>query len=159
MKSYTETLAGQAHWASRNLVHNLDFIPDDKLDWKPAPTALSALEIVSHLLGALGHLGRHFRPDADSFQEPSRDSYIVTTREEAKERLLAAVDEFCDNLKSASPELLAKSVELPFGKFPMSFLAGMPVIDLIHHHGQITYIQSLLGDEESHFDFSLLPKP
>ena len=52
MQHPLEGLAGQIVFFSRNLAHNLDFIPDDKLDWKPAPTANSAMEVVRHLLGA-----------------------------------------------------------------------------------------------------------
>ena len=38
------------------LVFNLDFLPDEKLGWKPAPDAKSALEIVNHLAPYLDSL-------------------------------------------------------------------------------------------------------
>ena len=44
-----EMTIGQLEFMSANLAHNLDFIPDDKLNWKPAPEANSVLEIVNHL--------------------------------------------------------------------------------------------------------------
>jgi hypothetical protein len=28
----------------------------------------------------------------------------------------------------------------------------VPAVDLIHHHGQINYLQMLLGDRDDHFD-------
>ena len=37
------------------------------------------------------------------------------------------------------------------GSFPFARAVSFPVIDAIHHHGQIAYIQSLLGDAETHF--------
>jgi hypothetical protein len=43
-----ELIAGQIDWAHRNINHNLDFIPDDKLNWKPAPETKSVLEIINH---------------------------------------------------------------------------------------------------------------
>ena len=43
-----------------------------------------------------------------------------------------------------------KTLKLPFGEFPLSQAVSMPVVDLIHHHGQIAYIQTLLGDTEDH---------
>ena len=52
-------LAGQTTFFSRNIGHNLDFIPDDKLDWKPAPSALSALAGVS-----LANAGKRTRSDS-----------------------------------------------------------------------------------------------
>lgn len=39
-------------------VWNLDFIPADRLNWKPAPEAKSALEIVNHLAEYLDSISR-----------------------------------------------------------------------------------------------------
>ena len=47
-----EGLAETATWAGKNTAYNLQFIPADKLAWKPAPTAKSALEIAHHLIRA-----------------------------------------------------------------------------------------------------------
>jgi uncharacterized damage-inducible protein DinB len=156
MSNYLETLSGQCQWACRNIAHNLDFIPDDKLNWKPAPTANSTLEVVGHLLGAFAMTAQRLnKPD---HTDPHPQVATPATRDEAKQQLIAAADEYCQLLQSVSAETMAKVVELPFGNFPMTFLASMPVIDAIHHHGQISYVQTLLGDTESHFDFSLVPK-
>ena len=43
-----ELLAGQIDWAHKNINNNLDFIPEDKLNWKPAPESKSVLEIINH---------------------------------------------------------------------------------------------------------------
>lgn len=32
----------------------------------------------------------------------------------------------------------------------------MGVIELVHHRGQIVYVQTLLGDTEDHFDMAAL---
>jgi hypothetical protein len=42
-----EVLAYQAEWAAKDTAHNLEFIPPEKLAWKPAPTAKSVLEMVN----------------------------------------------------------------------------------------------------------------
>src|SRR5438270_10212180 len=49
-------LARMTEFAGNNLAYNLQFIPADKLGWKPAPGAKSALEIVQHVTGALNSL-------------------------------------------------------------------------------------------------------
>lgn len=149
-----QQLAAQLNWAAQNLAYNLDFIPDDKLNWKPAPTALSALEIVEHLLGVYGHFGKTIGEAPDH----SAEAQTPASREEAQKKLIAAAQEYSQKLLALTPEEAARDVEFPFGKFNLGFAATMPVTDTIHHHGQIAYIQSLLGDTESHFDFSLLPK-
>lgn len=152
-----QTLAGEISWATKNMAYNLDFIPDDKLDWKPAPTALSALGVVGHLLTAIGYFQQSIENEAPG-AIPDGDEPAPTTREEAKAKLIAAGEEYSRMLLSLSPEDAARKVELSFGSFPLSFVASMAVTDAVHHHGQIAYIQTLLGDTESHFDFSLLPQ-
>jgi uncharacterized damage-inducible protein DinB len=152
--SEMQQLAGQLNWAAQNLAYNLDFIPDDRLNWKPAPTANSALEIVGHLLGVYHHFDKMMGGAASESGEPQTPA----SRDEAKIKLVAAAEEYSYKLLALSPDDAAREVEFPFGKFKLGFAAAMPVTDTIHHHGQIAYIQSLLGDEESHFDFSLMPK-
>lgn len=152
-----QVLAAEMSWATKNMAYNLDFIPDDKLDWKPAPTALSALEVVGHLLAAIDYFQKSIENEAPgAFSEG--DYPAPTTREEAKSKLVAAGEEYSRMLLSLTPEAAARKVELSFGSYPLSFVASMAVTDAVHHHGQIAYIQTLLGDTESHFDFSLLPQ-
>ncbi len=140
------------------MAFNYDFIPEDKLDWKPAPTANSALEIAAHLVQAFNHLGAQTVASVTGANYPQTEAAAPTTREEAKQQILSAAQNFTDVLKTVKPEDLSKKVDVGFGVFPLSFLIGMPMVDVIHHHGQIAYIQSLLGDTESHFDMELLPK-
>jgi hypothetical protein len=35
---------------------------------------------------------------------------------------------------------------------PVHTTGVVPAVDLIHHHGQINYLQMLLGDRDDHFD-------
>ena len=53
-----EVLARQVIWACENIACNLKFIPADKLEWKPAPGAKSALEIVNHAAEVLHRMSR-----------------------------------------------------------------------------------------------------
>ena len=150
---------GQVSWAMKNLAYNLDFIPDDKLDWKPAPEANSALEIVHHLAGAFAHITAAMQKangesDVPEVSTPTKPA----TREAAKEQLAEVTQDFIALLGRVKTEDFNNVIDSPMGKMPFWFLLGMPAIDAIHHHGQIAYIQTLLGDAESHFDMSLLPK-
>ncbi len=152
-----QTLAAEISWATKNLAYNLDFIPDDKLDWKPAPTALSALEVVGHLLTAIDYFKGSIE-NAGPGAVPEGDGPTPTSRDEAKSKLIAAGEDYSRMLLALTPEEAERKVELSFGSYPLSFVASMAVTDSVHHHGQIAYIQTLLGDTESHFDFSLLPQ-
>lgn len=141
----TEILIGQMEWAIRNINNNLDFIPDDKLDWRPAPTAKSALETVNHAadsvysitqaLGA-GEVNPQFMPAAN--------------RQEAKVMLQNGADAYIARLRLLTPQDLERVVTMPFGEMPLLIVAGIPVVEIIHHNGQIAYIQTLLGDAEDH---------
>lgn len=144
-------LAGQVTFFGANLAHNLDFIPDDKLDWKPAPTANSAMEIVRHVLGAQGRLSAMLsgiNPDDITIADPQ-------TREEAKQALMESSQKYAAMLRGLDPATLSEMIEMRFAKMPKAMIAGMAVADTIHHHGQIAYLQTMLGDTESHFDMSL----
>ena len=142
-----ETVAAQMEWAAKNTACNLGFIPEDKLNWKPAPTAKSALEIVNHVMqftqGATG-VARDGAWTETSFTP-------ATNLEEANEMLTRVSKEYAAALRQVDPARLGGEITLPFGTFPLPMFLSMPQVDLIHHHGQIVYLQTLLGDEEMHW--------
>ncbi len=146
--SALETLAGQATFAGHNMAYNFDFIPEDKFDWKPAPEADSALAIANHvaqpLSGMLSMLETgKFKPEFTP----------ATNREEAKQLVIRLSDAYAAKLRSLLPQDTEGTVQMPFGgEWPKMRALSIPVIDLIHHHGQIAYIQMLLGDTVSHFE-------
>lgn len=143
-----KTLVDLATWAGRNTICNLGFIPDERLTWKPAPEALSALEIADHLAETL-------RGMLPVFTEGRWQASPVesTSRAEAEAHVRAAVEDYVAALRKVrAPDLERpviagrRQLHVPLGR-----AAAMAVIDLIHHHGQIVYIQTLLGDREAHF--------
>lgn len=132
-------------------VFNLDFIPDDKLNWKPAPGAKSALEIVNHLAPYLDSLSRRLNPQG---QEEAFTA--ATNRDDAKELLRQAANHYAWAVRAASPAAL----NAPFRDdmpLTLGWMITASTIDTIYHTGQIAYIQTLLGDNELHFDSSALP--
>lgn len=139
--------AGQLEWARKNINNNLDFIPDDKLTWKPAPEAKSVMEIVKHMTGTINMMTSGLNGTQPG-QLPT-----ASNREEAKALVSQVVDAHLAKLRSLTPQELEGKVALPIGEFPMAVAAGLPVVEIINHHGQITYIEELLGDAESHLLF------
>src|SRR6185436_20882936 len=56
----------------RHLLHTLSFVPDERLNWSPCPTAKSALQIVAHCAisnGAFAEIIDGEAMPADSFLE------------------------------------------------------------------------------------------
>ena len=141
-----EGMARQMNWVAQNTAYNLGYIPQEKLSWKPAPAAKSALEVIGHVAGFIEAMtpvlsGGEFRPPQVEMPE---------SLEEAQDLITSCTEEYVAVLQRLTPADLGRTVQLPFGSFPLAQAAGMPFVDLTHHHGQIAYIQTLLGDTEDH---------
>ena len=141
-----QLLSDTVIWAGKNLAYNLDSIPDDKLNFKPAPDAKSALEISAEVV----HVLQMFAAILQN-QKPSETPVSFATRDEAKTALETASAAYGLLLLSLGANDLTGEMQLPFGAMPKSQAITLPVVDTIHHHGQIAYIQTILGDTESHF--------
>ena len=142
-----ELIAGQLDWAHKNINNNLDFVPEDKLNWKPATEAKSVLEIINHAAGTV-HMFTHAITGTHK-----HDLAPVTNRDEAKALVTQVITAHQTAIKSLSPSDMERVLSLPIGEMPVGVVAGLPVVELVNHHGQITYIQELLGDGESHLLF------
>jgi len=142
-----EALAAQVRWVGRNFAHNLWFIPANRLDWKPSPTANSALEIVQHSAACMGSTLPVMRG------EPFREWDRPAPRDAAAaEHLIREVaEEFAGLLEGLTPAELDRTVILPHGTMTLRDCASWEATDLVHHHGQIAYLQALLGDPEGHY--------
>jgi hypothetical protein len=148
-----QAFARLARWAGRSFAANLGGIPEEKLNWQPAPGVKSAAAVTAEVVGLCeialpllhGQGWGEFR-----LQLPA-------TIEEGRQRVLAASEAYAAALEAATPASLERVVETGIG--PGTVLIGSarrgvayPLVDLIHHNGQICYLQSLLGDEEIRFD-------
>ncbi len=141
-----EAMATQMDWIGRNTAYNLGFIAEDKLNWKPAPTASSAYEVIAHVV----HFIQGMRPVLKGGEFAPPQITPPATRKAAQDLITSATQEYAAALRQLTPADLGRTVQLPFGEFSLAQAAGMPVMDMIHHHGQIAYIQTILGDTESH---------
>lgn len=142
----TESIARIISWTGRNASHNLDFIADDQLTWKPAEGASSALEIVDHM----AHVVRNITALLQGAELPSLQP--TATRRHAQENLMTAINDFAAYIVTIPESELEEEVTTSrVGKLPKRRLITVAMLDIAHHHGQIAYIQTLLGDKESHF--------
>jgi hypothetical protein len=152
------SVARVVRWGSESLAFNLSCLPADKLDWKPNPESKSAFEVTGEALGVIRMMtgliqkGHFERPPGASGGEGGPMQYpkpadLADARRQVKE----AGEAFAAALDGAGPEL-DKPVETPFGTMLASRCVLWAMIDLIHHHGQVSYIQSLLGDKDQHFN-------
>jgi hypothetical protein len=145
-----KTAAWMLRYAARSLAHNLQFIPEEKRDWKPHPSAKSPLEVAGEAIRVIGM----YRPMVEEGDFPKLRTPWKgpETLAEARELLLNAAEEYAALLEAAGPEL-DRAQAMPFGGvFRGTRAAGYPLLDVLNHHGQILYLQTLLGDAEMHWD-------
>src|SRR5687768_3832481 len=117
-----ETLAGQMDWAGRNIMFNLNYVPEDKLDWKPAPTANSVLEIVNHSAHVIARITARLK--GESGEVPFTPA---TNRAEAKEAIGRSTQEYISTLHQFTPQDLERKVQMPWGEMPLAGVAMVAV--------------------------------
>ena len=139
-------LISTCEWFGKNFAWNLNALPDDKLGWKPAPSANSAFEVTQHAAASL----RNMQIALEGGQYGTANLPVPTCHEEAQDMIIGAANAFADYLRTLEGEP-TDEVQLPWGAMPRARCIAMPVQDLVHHHGQIAYIQTLLGDTSNHF--------
>lgn len=139
-------------YGARSLAHNLQFIPADRLDWKPEPGAKSALEIAREVVGGM----RMYLPILRGGEwDRSREYPRVTSLDGARSLLAETAEEYAAALEAAGPEL-DRLVNIAGGMLRAPRAALYPVMDLFHHHGQVCYLQTLLGDREQHWNEAVI---
>src|SRR6266545_2032831 len=104
-----ETAASLVRWATANTAYNLGFIPEDKLAWKPAPTALSALEIANHMSAAM----RNMLPALAGGDWTRAEFPQATNLKEAQELVTSTGEEYARALTQLHPEDLQRTINHP----------------------------------------------
>lgn len=144
-----KTAAWMLRYGARSLAHNLEFIPADREQWSPEGSAKSALDVAAEVIRAL-QMYRPLLNGPNVAAAPPR-STPPTTLAEARTLLLTVANEYAAALEASGPEL-DRPEAMPFGGVFRAYRAVcFPVMDMFHHHGQVCYLQSLLGDQEMHW--------
>ena len=139
--------------AHAELLKGNDYIPGKKRAWKPETATRSAIEILNHV-----SYWNHFfaRPlDGKANLQTPEDEWIsskseMQTAEGAREAAEKASHLFLKALSTLSDKQLSDEVALPWGKASLQQVILSNYNHLSYHIGQLNYIQTLLGDGESH---------
>lgn len=135
-------------YGAHSLLYQLEMLPPERRNWKPEPTAKSGLEIAGEVASAL----QLYLPLVRNTPWEFPERRVPATLEEAREQVNTALEAYVAALAAAGPEL-DRPQDMPFGgTFWAPHAALFPVIEIQHHHGQLCYLQSLLGDAEMHWD-------
>jgi hypothetical protein len=142
--------AWMVRYGARSLAHNLEFIPEERARWQPESGTKSPLEIAGEVIRGMRmylpiFAGPEYPRERPAFPAPA-------TLEEARRLILATAEEYAAALEAAGREL-DRPQAMPFGGVFRAYRAVcFPLMDLFHHHGQIVYLQSLLGDQDTHWN-------
>lgn len=138
-------------------LRNFSHVPDDKLDFKPVPTAKSPLRIAAHTALYAGRFANMIRerrlPTPDSIEEwvaaNEAEEIAVTSREEVERIFREGTAEVLAALDSLTPEEVEMTLESGQGwSMPMKFLMDLPGWHATLHTGQIDYLQTCWDDQQ-----------
>jgi hypothetical protein len=144
------------HMNVHRLKTTFDFVPDEKLDFKPAETCKSPVQIIAHCAVSnynFINIIKNSFPAGDPkelFAESKRRELALTTKEAA----LAALDESVTAVEAAldtvHDENIYGDIPTPFFTAPMMFWMYLPARHMDNHASQIDYIQTIWGDMDWH---------
>jgi hypothetical protein len=138
-------------------LRNFSHVPDDKLNWTPAPTAKSALRIGAHTALYAGRFARMIRdrrlPAPENLTEwlAQRDAeeIEVTSRQEVVRIFREGTAEVLEALDGLSPEEVEMTLESGQGwSMPMTQLMALPGWHATLHTGQIDFLQTCWDDQK-----------
>lgn len=143
--------------ASAGLLKTFAATPDDKLGYSPSETSRSSLWIMGHCAVANeafahGMRGGTFPPmPIEEFGrmvwEAGKDT---ASREEAVRAVETTTAALLAALDGLTPELLASSVDSPFGPIPMGLWMTFAADHMAGHLHQLEYLQTVWGDHHNH---------
>ena len=138
----------------------LSFVPDDKLNWAPSPTAKSAIRIAAHTAVYAGTFAKMIRdrklPFGDEIPEfvarNNAAEEAITSRTEIESLFRKNTDEVIAALDTLTPEAIGTSLDTSLGwSVPMTILMNLPGMHALSHAAQIDYLQTCWGDQDVHF--------
>lgn len=141
----------------KQFIHNFSFIPDDKLNWSPSPSAKTPMQILAHCaVAAQGLLepltGQNNNTPIDQIIKQITEAEAeLTNKDQALTVLKDGVTKGLIAMKALRPEDLDKVVNHPFTNAPISFWMNLFWRHLDVHGGQIDYLQTIWGDNDFHF--------
>jgi uncharacterized damage-inducible protein DinB len=138
-------------------LRNFSHVPDDKLTWKPAPTAKSALRIAAHTALYAGRFARMIQdrklPVVGNLDEwlaqRNAEEEAITSREEIGRVFQQGTEQVLVALDTLTPEEINSSLDSGQGwSMSMQFLMGLAGWHATVHTGQIDYLQTCWDDQQ-----------
>jgi uncharacterized damage-inducible protein DinB len=133
-------------------------MPEDKLDWKPMDEGRSALDQLQECSWSPNFyrmvLEQKAFPELDEnfFEDASKERKTWTSIDQCEAACKANTEKLCAVINTLSNEDLVQTIHIPSRGIDLS-LADIALSHFAHmqyHTGQINYIQTLYGDNDTH---------
>jgi uncharacterized damage-inducible protein DinB len=129
-------------------------LPQDRLDWKPAPGARSALDQLQEAATGVSQFWSVITTGTmeggpESFAKWQEERAKLTSLDELEQRTREETDRLAEYISSLSEAQLAEPITLPWpGEHKKADVAAYHLWNMSYHEGQINYIASLLDTPE-----------
>jgi len=160
MDTFVESCRKSAVDSMEHFLKVFSYVPDDKLDWTPTPTAKSALRIAAHTALYAQRFANMIKtrklPPSENLEawlnQRNAEECAITKREEIEPIFRKGTAEVLAALDSLTPEIIESDLGSGLGwSMPFTFLMKLPTMHTQVHVGQIDYLQTCWDDQEVHF--------
>jgi hypothetical protein len=136
------------------------FVPDDRLNWRPSPTAKTPMRIAAHTAVTAGNFAKMIR--ARKLPMGEEIPVLVAQTRSAEEALTNRIDmeslfrkntaDVVAALDTLTPEAVALMLDSSLGwTMPMTRLMMLPGTHAMSHAAQIDLLQTCWDDQVIHF--------
>lgn len=157
MENMIEQVIADLTRARDGITKDLAATPDDKLNWSPASTARTPLQLVAHVAMSVSGMQEAFSGHPLEERDLSKldakwreDEKAYTTREEVQNLLDTNCENYVAFLKGLTSEQVGSMVHLSFGDMPMAVVIHWPGRHIQMHGAQLQYLQTIYGDMTWH---------
>ena len=145
--NYADAFDTLLHSGADSLWRAVRAMPAEKLDWKPAPEARNARELVEEIVMTTGFSAEFIHTQKMPDMEHSETDKKGLDELEKEHR--AALEKLVEAIRAFPEDKLSEKVELPWGTSTWLEVISYPYWNLMYHYGQISYIQTMYGDKET----------
>ncbi|HEY3414644.1 MAG TPA: hypothetical protein VGM51_16515 [Armatimonadota bacterium] len=155
---YQDQLINDTQAAIDSLFKAAHAMPEDKLTWKVDDKGRTALSLCAECAQMIPMTTEMLKAKA---MPPMDESAMEEMGKQSAAWTLADCEKICRDesqklfavLRDYSDEDLKKPIALPFGDrdWRMTDVASYPLWNMTYHLGQISFIQTLYGDNEMYF--------
>ena len=132
------------------LIKAIKAVPEDKLDWKPAEGSRPIRKIFTEAVMMPEYVAKAVTERCVPEYEPLAAEYEKLSISELFQRLPKNAESLNTAIAAFPESDYEQTLEAPWGTWTYFQTISYPYWNLMWHTGQINYIQSLYGDQNSY---------